>query len=694
MNTYNENLQNTVLASLQSQELDQKGLKAQFNASTFTLYYAQGATITASENLETAKEDLKFKSAVKHEAVKSTNISNNLLNSATQANQYLSQSASNTAVCASNVQIAATAIVRLASDVGSIFSIVNAADFDTDIYNLTHELRGLINETAYDAELTSQMAMDASMLTSEVSSSTVLDNTKTTAAQMNNILKIASADYDSASQIVAADNATLALTSTNEKLAEGALESLNIDYNASTAAYKSINQGLNLDLKVNTKSDKTSGTASDPDAATTFIVEFNPIINPFSADNIKPANPVQHYNIIVVKESKQLTFSYSDAENLVHDTDTADDSHNKHRFVRVNYTPSSEPVQNPRIQKPINYLKIYAPDTLRDSDGHKMKQGGKYVVFVMAVYKDDYKRKINDFDDFLSAPSQAFCLTTHLERVKSADIHINKYQSGSDDANEIKHEQAFENELRKVLKDTIRMTELSEQADGKPAKWNHKMTFSVKETLQDVAYRCMFLPRADLTKGLLTKASLEMFLKREGTLKEISDTYDPRIAELQAELAAIELQQQQAATDSNEGGAAKLQPGHTQLSNEIQRLITKRNDDIEDVTGKKHSGPGFFFDRALAEQVASGNYSPAVPYTPPGSDKKNNEKTADTKGEKYYIAYIGPATTDNFGNMLIDGNHYIPVVLAVSTVEEENLAQYTNAMSNVNNVKTFVYNEQ
>src|SRR5690348_9644364 len=100
MNTYDENLRNTVVTTLQTQALEQKNLKAAYNTAAFALYYAQGATITAYEKLEAAKDDLKKnKEPVKEQAVINSNISTNLLDSATQANQYLGQSVSNTAVC-------------------------------------------------------------------------------------------------------------------------------------------------------------------------------------------------------------------------------------------------------------------------------------------------------------------------------------------------------------------------------------------------------------------------------------------------------------------------------------------------------------------------------------------------------------------------------------------------------------------
>ncbi|MDP9047216.1 MAG: hypothetical protein M3N14_03710, partial [Bacteroidota bacterium] len=174
MNTYNENLRTSVVASLQSQELAQKTVSAALNAAMFTLYYAEGATITANEKFTLAKEELAEKTSVKLQAVATSNISNNQLLSATQASQYAKQSVTNTAVCAANVQVASNAILRLASDLGSIYSIVNAADSDTDIFTQAQEARDLINQTAYEAEVASRIAMKASALMSEVSASTVM----------------------------------------------------------------------------------------------------------------------------------------------------------------------------------------------------------------------------------------------------------------------------------------------------------------------------------------------------------------------------------------------------------------------------------------------------------------------------------------------------------------------------------------
>jgi len=381
MNTYNENLQATVVASLQAQYLDEQNLKSQVNAAMFTLYHAEGATITAEQKLEEAKADAAFKEKVKTQAVKNTSISNNLLASATQANQYLKQSITNTSVCASNVQIAATSIVKLASDIGSMFSIVHAADFLTDTYEQTENVRDLINQTAYAAELASQWAMEASMLTSAVSSSTVADKAKNTNGLMSNLLKITSDEFSTAAQIVTGDNSTLATASTAEKIAEGVLEDISVDFKSSKAAYNSINAELNLDLTVKNITN------------TSFTVQFNLLKSPFPDDRTKPYAdplhfyPVSNYYIILVKDSKKSTFAITTAENflLKNIYQCITEIQLPPATADVVFTPGKifdfyampNPVPNPDPNADPN-KKTYV---LQDSDGDSINHGQKYVAF-------------------------------------------------------------------------------------------------------------------------------------------------------------------------------------------------------------------------------------------------------------------------------------------------------------------------
>jgi hypothetical protein len=64
------------------------------------------------------------------------------------------------AVAAANTQISSNAIVRLASDVGSIYSMMNAADFESDLNLAIKAIYSKSNGVVYDAELSSQSVIE------------------------------------------------------------------------------------------------------------------------------------------------------------------------------------------------------------------------------------------------------------------------------------------------------------------------------------------------------------------------------------------------------------------------------------------------------------------------------------------------------------------------------------------------------
>ena len=61
MNSYNENLHSTVVGALSDLDVAQQQVTSQANAAMFTLYHAEGAAITADEQLVAAKATLQFK---------------------------------------------------------------------------------------------------------------------------------------------------------------------------------------------------------------------------------------------------------------------------------------------------------------------------------------------------------------------------------------------------------------------------------------------------------------------------------------------------------------------------------------------------------------------------------------------------------------------------------------------------------
>jgi hypothetical protein len=314
MNSYSENLHSSVLASLESQEMNQKKLDSQLNSSMFTLYYAEGAEIVTNDKLLSVTKKYNQAQAVKEQAVKNKNISSNIVMSANQQNTYTAQSVTNLAVSASNIQIATNAIVRLASDMGSIFSIINAADYGTQIYQQSIEAYNLMNRTAYLAEVASQHAMEASSSIAEVSSSTVEDKAKATDASIDNLLKVANSDFTAMAAIVSAENDAKAIASVNTKSAEGIIEYNKVEFEAAKVAYKINNKRLNFNLRINVPKlfDDSYNVAFDY-----YKSPFNSDEKGMNTPSLGLENPVKSYNLFLVKDSKKSIFSTSAAEDLM-----------------------------------------------------------------------------------------------------------------------------------------------------------------------------------------------------------------------------------------------------------------------------------------------------------------------------------------------------------------------------------------
>ncbi|MFT3795821.1 hypothetical protein [Flavobacterium sp.] len=655
MNSYNENLNSSVTATLQSQELKQSNMQAQLNAAMFTLYYAEGAKITAIEKLEQANDRYAFQQMVKEKATDNNNIAVNILASANQQKQYVGQSTANTAAAAKSILVAANAIVKLASDMGSILSVLNAADFGSEIYTQASEVRNLIDDTAYNAEITSQYAMKAAYFTAEVCAPTVADMAKATTASVTNLLSVVGNQFDNTTALVTAYNNAVAQASVDEKKAEGTLEDINVEYYAARATYLLSVKEMNLDLQV-------KPSRNNPKHS--FSISFTKYLNPFydslgnNPDGSQYRNdPVADYFIIVVKESKKTTFSLTAAETLL------DDPQKCYKVAMGN---------DGKNQSIIRHFTI---SDLNDSDGEAIQLGKPYVVFVMAQFGNGYKKSLNNYDDFMTAASAPFTLTTQLT---------------SPDPKEI--------DAKTFAKDGTRLLKFNLVAD---------------KTL-DVEYRCIFLPdNSDLVKGLITEQGLRDIENEVHQLELIAAKYDPdlvtyerKVNSANATLKTLHLQLEtlrQKQETANEGKpAAENSPAkakeddllkqikdeksnHATALEQLQKTQEEKKSALTTLQPSIKAKPGFFFNLLLAEQIVAGNYTPA--------NDAVRENGHDPK-KAYKVMAISDNTTDNFGNRLMKGKKYIPVVLSYAVTSESNKDQFTNSLSDYRATKTFSHNNQ
>lgn len=647
MNSYNENLHTSVLETLSEQELKLQKSKANLDASMFSLYYAEGARISAAEELIIANNNYKFQQEILEQAVIDSDLSTNVLSSVNLANTFIPETVKNTSVAAANVQIAANAILKLASDVGSIFSIVNAADFDTEIYDQSKYANDLMNGssptkkgTAYLAEKTSQLSMEASADVAEVPVSSLAEKTASTDTSIKGLLEVVNTDFNTASTAVMTDTEALATANSAEKKAEGTLEDTGVVYKSTQDAYELSNKQLNLDLKVT--------IPVEEGRPTNYKVSFNNYKSPFEDSKEKGVStgsneegyPVKNYYIFLVKNKDKEFFSLSDAEGLI--TEDKD----KELYIKI---PSVSPAKSKKnylyeetisIRPELMVVEEDASDLkkdkenkgpkqkyLRDVNGADIKIGENYVVYVLAVFDNGYKKIINTFDDYLTVPSACFTLKNRLTAAKKIAVDTNK------------------------------------------------MTFTAKQNGDfNVEYRCIFLLfNPKLTKGLLTAKELE---KLEKAASELDEYYKKNKEKQGLKLLLEQIKSKISISIRSEKEESTNTILET-LEKEKQELIDKLKKIEEEIKKleKDLKKPGFFFNYTIAKGLEIESYGIAtVPSAP----------------SKKYSFDINVSTTDSFGNSLIAGSEYIPVVLAMPNKKDEEV-QFIGALSNIQETSVFQY---
>ena len=659
MNSYNENLSATVASSLRELDQKQKNAKSSLNASVFTLYYKEAGRITAEAKLKEAGQVYEFQQKVKQQAVNDRNVSFNVLSAANQQKKFTAQAITNAATCASNIQVLSNAVVRLSKDVGGILTMLTSSDYGTEIYGQSKIAYDLMIDTAYDAKKLAQLGREVSTLTAAVSADDVANQAKLTDDSIAAMLAVATSDFEASAKSLADYNTALAAANAAEKQAEGDLEFINVDYFATKKAYKLNNNVLNLNLvSIALNSNDVDEAQADNSS---YVIRFNPYQSAFDeatsmlGSRQKNDSVVKDYYIMLVKESNQATFSITSAENLLLMTDEKDK-----RYFKV---------PNKSVDKPMEH--IFYTTSLNDTDGNQVELGTKYAAFVLVVLADEYKKTINSYNDFLSAPSVAFTPSNKLMAPKEVTCENN------------------------VLKFEL-----------------------LEKSAYDVKYRCMFLPNCtDSSKKMLTESGLRSIEKEVEAEEKVSAVYAPAIAELQKQIVSLNsgidgLELQKSANDEllatakkdknkeeiaslngkNEGLQAEIDAIRKQIADahkEIEKNKAKQHKTNRSTEEKIQEQPGFYFNLMIAEQVTSANYELAkITKTVDPKDKKDmgDRALALVKGE----LKIPENTTDNFGNPMVKGASYIPVVLAYANMEELD-SQFTNALSAFETTTPFIY---
>lgn len=644
MNTYNENLRASIVNSLDEQAKSLQKTQSALSAQEISLYYAQGALISANDKFDATLETYEKEQDILTSVNENNNSGVNVIDAATQEKAYVDKAVNNTAVAASNVQIAANAIVQLAGDLGNALSIVSAASYKSTIHKQTEAAKANMDITAYNAELASQLAMESTMLASSITASTVLTESQSTGAALNALNEGYVAQFEATSTTLDAQNTAAVEANNIEKKAEGLTEDLNAANYGITTAYELSNLELNSGLKI------MDGANKPTDAG--FSFSFNSYLTPLYPKkdaNGQSQNAVQAYYVIVVDSASKSTFSTTSAEAAI----TGTSPNGKPMFVKLDPGTSS---------LPMSYSQKVNRTSIDDSNGNSIDLGKEYCLFLYIKMTQEYKNMINNYEEVLSAGSENFKMTHLLNAVKFPASATPAYSGG---------------------------------------KFEFKVTQPANYTMQ---YRVMFLPSGSAKVGnLLSDSNLPTTKKRAAYASKLAKS-KANIKAAQSEIdkiktgynGAIKIERlEEHVTGAKSLTAAKLTKLSPEESKALSGLeaanatIATNQTTINELGKAKVDGyqtlgkNGVFFNLTLAEQVPTGLYKVAE------LDSSTAAGANSVSGT--FQVTLDDTTTDNFGNKLIVGDEYIPVVLSYSTVEASEAAEYTNALSNFINTKSIKF---
>ncbi|MEM7359762.1 MAG: hypothetical protein AAF431_11745 [Pseudomonadota bacterium] len=378
-NEYRQTIeQNLAMAEERTAKFESKNAAAQFS-----LYYAQGATERAVEDIAQIDHLLMLAQQTNQQAVQVNNSMDKLLTTTENIDTGVAAAVSSASTAAANMQTASTAIAQLAADIGAAVALVTEMDLGTEIIKLINQTNKLITKTTYNAERASLSAMQGSVDASEIIASQVAKEASELSEQIASTLKLVSTELETltAQDVSAGDR--FAANARHEKKAEGDLANSMAKLDASAEQIKQINQRLNYALTAN-----STPAAEQPPSVSVRFRQYN---DPFASAPLAGARyfllfaPADQRELITLEQAESLfTSSEGDEEPLFYPVDLAALADGELHWQRD----------------------IDATRYLSENDSSRMQAGSTYVVFLYIQLPEEYKKLRNDFDDVLSAPSQ------------------------------------------------------------------------------------------------------------------------------------------------------------------------------------------------------------------------------------------------------------------------------------------------
>jgi hypothetical protein len=374
MNTYQEKLFSTVNETLAGLRAQRAIRMSQENCDEFSLYYAQGASCSSQNKLDKTSSEYDAVHAMNEQAVTCNSQSDSLIVSTSLTDKSTKKSALLAQKSAESIQLASNAIAHLAADIGSALNIVFAADYGSDIAEMTKNVNHYIREAAYSAENTAQKALEAATAAAEITPGQIKESTGQTSKSIKALLKETTAQTVLLNAQKEAELLKYSDKINNEKTASGALLNAKSLTSAANLSFGLSNREMNLGLDVT------------PTSANEISVSFHKEHAGFTGADI-PERVAGHY-IVLVKSERRQAFNPDAARTLYESSPDRFTTLTSHKKVCV--------------------------EVSKDADGHHIKPASRYVAFLFTELTSSYKKYLDDQDDLLSAATDSFVFKNEL----------------------------------------------------------------------------------------------------------------------------------------------------------------------------------------------------------------------------------------------------------------------------------------
>ncbi|MCE7991211.1 MAG: hypothetical protein HEP71_04490 [Roseivirga sp.] len=399
------------------------------SAAKLSLYYTHGNTEKNAINFQNINSDKEKALLLDEKSLRAVSLANNALLAAKQALVDSSLATNNISTAANGMQAATNAITKLSSDVAGILAIANASDFGSKIQQSIQEAYEKARVAAKMAEEVSLISLQTTIEAAQSTASTVVKDAEMTLSSITALNKVTTARYTDTSNKVVTAVKHLTEARKVEKIASATYDIAFKQDQAIRNTLGLINSVSNNNLQLFDpvrdlyKGDWKNRPKSNSEAGESYSIYF---------DAFKNEKAIRAYHVVMVKSDAAGTFDINLAKDLrpgtykkVEPKGYSGYSHTFYLLGTDKALISTDPYEEEPCQsggansvehKDIRGIAI-------DYRGKPIENGVNYVAFVYAVFTEDYQKRVNNTDGYLSLPSEELLLQKNLPAVERVKVH-------------------------------------------------------------------------------------------------------------------------------------------------------------------------------------------------------------------------------------------------------------------------------